>query len=61
MQVHLGNHHYKVATTGAGRKLLAKRTVHGVCRKRGKSLRPGHVKPRPKQNLSLGARGFLKS
>ena len=61
VHVHLDNHHFKVATTGAGRKLLAKRSVRGVYRKKGKSLRPGHVKPHPKQHLSLGVKGFLKA
>ena len=61
IHVHLDNHHFKVATTGAGRKLLAKRTVRGVYRTKGKALRAGHVKPHPKQNLSLGVKGFLKA
>ena len=30
VHVHLDNHHFKVATTGAGRKLLAKRVTRGV-------------------------------
>ena len=59
MQVHSDNHDYKLATTGAGRKLLAKRTVRGVYRKRGRSLCPGHVKLYPKQNLSLGVKASL--
>ena len=61
VHVHLDNHLFKVATTGAGRRLLAKRAVRGVYRKKGKSLRPGHVKPHPKQHLSLGVKGFLKA
>ena len=61
IHMHLDNHHFKVATTGAGRRLLAKRTVRGVYRAKGKALRPGHVKPHPKLNLSLGVKGFLKA
>ena len=45
VHIHLDNKSFKLATTQAGRKLLAKRMVRGVYRKKGKSLRPGHVKP----------------
>ena len=58
VHVHLDNHVFKVATTSAGRKLLAKRVVRGVYRQRGKSLRPGHVKPHAKNHLSLGTKGI---
>lgn len=61
VHVHLDNHMFKVATTAAGRKLLAKRAVRGVYRQKGKSLRPGHVKPNQKQHLSLGVKGILKA
>ena len=60
VHVHLDNHVFKVATRAPGRKLLAKRRVRGVYRKKGKSLRPGHVKPSPKLHLSLGAKGISK-
>ncbi len=45
IHIHVDNHHFKVATTARGRKLLGKRRVRGVYRKRGKALRSGHVKP----------------
>lgn len=61
VHIHLDNHAFKVATTGAGRKLLAKRAVRGVYRKKGKSLRAGHVKPHPKMRLSLGTKGIMKA
>ena len=61
MHVHLDNHAFKLATTSQGRKLLAKRVVRGVYRKKGKSLRPGHVKPCSKLHLGLGGRGVLKA
>ena len=60
VHVHLDNHLFKCATTVRGRTLLAKRVVRGVYRTRGKSLRPGHVKPHPKLKLSLGCKGILK-
>ena len=59
IHVHLDNHLFKVATTPKGRKLLAKRAVRGVLRKRGKSLRAGHVKPSPKMKLATGSPGIL--
>ena len=61
VHIHIDNHHFKVATTARGRKLLAKRTVRGVYRKKGKSLRPGHVKPHPKMKLATGPKGILKA
>ena len=61
VHMHLDNHHFKVATTSRGRRLLAKRTVRGVYRKKGKSLRPGHVKPNPKMKLNTGPKGILKA
>ena len=61
VHIHLDNKVFKVATTAAGRKLLAKRTVRGVFRRRGKSLRSGHVKPHPKMCLPLGSKGILKA
>ena len=61
IHVHLDNHMFKVATTAKGRKLLAKRRVRGVYRKKGKSLRPAHVKPKKDMKLSTGARGILKT
>lgn len=61
VHVHLDNHVFKVATTGKGRKLLAKRRVRGVYRTKGKSLKSAHVKPGAKQHLSLGAKGILKA
>ena len=61
VHVHLDNHVFKVATTPKGRKLLAKRRVRGVYRKKGKSLKSGHVKPSAKQHASLGAKGILKA
>ena len=60
VQIHLDNHHFKVATTSKGRKLLAKRRVRGAYRRKAKSLRPGHVKPDPKLRVSTGPKGFLK-
>jgi hypothetical protein len=60
VHIHLDNHAFKVATTSAGRKLLAKRAVRGVYRQKGKSLRSGHVKPNPKLRLSLGTKPILK-
>ena len=61
VHIHLDNHMFKAASTGAGRKLLAKRGVRGVYRKIGKSLRAGHVKPNPKMSLNTGVKGFLKT
>jgi hypothetical protein len=61
VDVHLDNHMFKCATTVSGRRLLAKRKVRGVYRKRGKSLRPGHVKPSAKLHLPTGAKGILKT
>ena len=61
IHIHLDNKHFKVATTAAGRRLLAKRKVRGVYRKKEKSLRSGHVKPHPKTRLATGPRGFLKA
>lgn len=61
VQVHVDNHMFKVATTSKGRKLLAKRSVRGVYRKKGKSLRPGHVKPNAKMKLGTGSKGILKA
>ena len=58
---HQDNHMFKVALRAPGRKLLAKRRVRGVLRKKGKSLRPGHVKPSPKLKISTGAKGILKT
>ena len=60
VHIHLDNKAFKVATTQAGRKLLAKRLVRGVYRKKGKSLRSGHVKPNSKLHLGLG-KGVLKA
>ena len=60
MYIHLDNHHFKVATTPSGRKLLAKRRTRGVYRKKQKSLRPGHIKPNPRLHASLGTKGILK-
>ena len=59
VHIHLDNKSFKLATTQAGRKLLAKRMVRGVYRKKGKSLRPGHVKPNSKLHLGLGGKGVL--
>ena len=39
---------------------MAKRRVRGVYRKKGKSLRSGHVKPNPKLRIATGAKGILK-
>ena len=61
VHLHLDNHVFKVATTSAGRKLLAKRVVRGVYRKKGMSLRPGHVKPNAALRLGLGVKGVLKA
>ena len=61
VHLHMDNHMFKVATTAAGRRLLAKRTVRGVYRQRGKAIRSGHVKPNPKMSLSLGGKGILKT
>ncbi len=57
---HLDNHHFKRATTCRGRKLLAKRRVRGVYRLKGKSLKPGHVRPSPSLRVQTGGKGFLK-
>ena len=61
VHMHWDNHAFKQASTGKGRKLLAKRRVRGVYRKKGKSLRSGHVKPNPKLRLSLGTKAVMKS
>lgn len=61
VHIHLDNHMFKVATTSKGRKLLAKRRVRGVYRKKGKSLRAGHVKPNPKLKQYTGGKGILKT
>ena len=61
VHIHLDNHCFKVATTARGRKLMAKRRVRGVYRRRGLSLRSGHVKPNPRLRDSTGVRGFLKT
>ena len=57
VHVDLDNHHLKIATAGAGRKLLAKRVTRGVYRKTGKSLRSSHVKPNPEMRLNAGSKG----
>lgn len=59
--MHQDNHLFKVAYTGKGRKLLAKRSVRGVYRKKGKSLRPSQVKPKKTLKVSTGAKGILKT
>lgn len=59
VHLHWDNHVFKVASTLRGRKLLAMRRVRGVYRKRGKSLRPGLIKPNPKLRLSTGGKGVL--
>ena len=61
IHIHIDNHAFKVATTPRGRKLLAKRTARGVYRRKGKCLRPGHVKPNSKLRLGLGCKGILKA
>ena len=61
VHIHLDNHMFKMATKQSGRKLLAKRRVRGVYRKKGKSLRSGHVKPDPKLKLYTGGKGVLKA
>ena len=61
IHLHADNKMFKVATTAKGRKLLAKRTVRGVYRKKGKSLRPGHVKPSKGLKVNTGAKGILKT
>lgn len=58
--IHLDNHLFKVATTPAGRKLLAKRLTRGVYRQKKKTLRPGHIKPEGRLHSSLGTKGILK-
>lgn len=60
IQIHLDNHHFKVATTSKGRKLLAKRSVRGAYRKKAKSLTSAHVKPDPKLRIQTGPKGILK-
>ena len=60
VHIHLDNHQFKVATTPAGRKLLAKRRTRGVYRKKQKALRAGHVKPDARLHVSLGSKGILK-
>ena len=60
IHLHVDNHHFKVATTAAGRRLLAKRRVRGVYRTRAKSLKSGHVKPDPKLRIQTGPKGILK-
>ena len=61
VHIHCDNHMFKAAGTLQGRKLLARRRVRGVYRKRGKSLRAGHVKPNPKMRLATGMKGILKT
>ena len=60
VHVHLDNKHFKVALTVFGRRLLAKRKCRGCFRRKGKSLRPGHVRPDPKLRINTGAKGILK-
>ena len=60
VHVHLDNKHFKVALTVFGRRLLAKRKCRGCYRRKGKSLRSGHVRPDPKLRINTGAKGILK-
>ena len=60
LQISLDNHRFKVALNAKGRKLLSKRKTRGCYRKKGVSLRSGHVKPNPKMHLNTGAPGILK-
>jgi hypothetical protein len=60
VQVHLDNKHFKVALTVFGRRLLAKRKCRGCFRRKGKSLRSGHVRPDPKLRINTGAKGIMK-
>ena len=59
IQVRLDNHCFKVATTARARTLLAQRTVRGVYRKKGKSLRRSLLKPGKKMRQNTVARGAL--
>jgi hypothetical protein len=56
VHVHLDNKHFKVALTVFGRRLLAKRKCRGCFRRKGKSLRPGHVRPDPKLRINTGTK-----
>ena len=60
VQIHLDNKHFKVALTVFGRRLLAKRKCRGCFRRKGKSLRSGHVRPDPKLRINTGTKGILK-
>ena len=57
--MHLDNHCFKVAAAARGRRLLAMRRVRGVYRTKGKSLKPGYVKPSKGLRQDTGARGVL--
>lgn len=59
VDIHLDNHCFKVATAARGRKLLAMRRVRGVYRAKGKSLKPGYVKPGKGMRQNTGARGVM--
>jgi transposase len=59
IHAHLDNHRFQVATTHAGRKLLARRTVRGVYRKTGTGLQKGHVKAGEKMRQNTGSKGAL--
>jgi transposase len=61
IHIHADNHMFPVATKAKGRKLLSVRRVRGAYRKKGKSLRPGLVKPSRKFKVNTGAKGILKT
>ena len=63
VQIHLDNHHFKRASKGKGRKLLAKRHVRFVLRKKGKKasrIKSCYVKPPGKLRAGGLVKGVLK-
>ncbi len=63
VQIHLDNHHFKRASTGKGRKILAKRCVRHVLRRKGTQasrIRSCYVKPSGKLRAGGGVNGVLK-
>lgn len=61
--VHLDNHHFKRASMGKGRKLLAKRRVQRVLRKKRATktrIESCYVKPSAKLRTGGGVKGVLK-
>ena len=63
VHLHLDNHHFRRATTGKGRKILAKRSVRFVLRRKGTKasrIKSCYVKPSAKLRPGGGVKGVLK-